>query len=108
MAVGYIKDEADYADYVSVSVVLRSEGAGFPYILPLGRMLGHNHIRDFRHLARDCTLQQCFYAASPQARENFDCNLSQNFLGTLAGQTLHARIEDFVTNLADINHHAFA
>ena len=71
-------------------------------------MLGHNHIGFFDHLARERPFQKRFHAAGAQARKNIYCNLAQHFRRRLTGQTLHVRIEDFVTKLAVVNYDAFA
>ena len=106
VAFGDVMNEADHADNISVCVELGSKSAGFPNVVPSGRVLGNEDVGDLHQFSSQSTPKHRLHPACAQTREDFHCNLAQYLLGALTRQALPEGIKHFVAKFAIINNDA--
>src|SRR5581483_3618447 len=107
MPFGVVIHQADHPDDFSFRIVVRSEGAGFPNVFSIGRMLGNEQLGDLYDLSRKRPLEQFFNPARPQAREDLDGNSPKHLVRTLSRQALHGGVEYLVAQFGVVNDDAF-
>ena len=70
-------------------------------------MLGYQYIGNLHYLSCECPPYSIFQAGGSQTRKHLRRHFPKYFLGTLAGQTFHERVEYLVAELAIVNYDAF-